>query len=164
MIFGLGALGVSFSAIASLVRHRAAALATTAAVAGGLGAFCGAIVNVLIGLNLAAAAKTHASTSAAAVLVAQNRATASKLLFGLYLGGLLTATLLAGIALWRSNAVHRGVAALFVVGLVLAASSPPSVIALPLLLPFVLAAVLLAKRIWDVAAVTTEASRIDQPA
>ena len=111
-----------------------------------------------------AAAKTHASTSAAAVLVAQNRATASKLLFGLYLGGLLTATLLAGIALWRSNAVHRGVAALFVVGLVLAASSPPSVIALPLLLPFVLAAVLLAKRIWDVAAVTTEASRIDQPA
>ena len=60
--------------------------------------------------------------------------------------------------------MHRGVAALFVVGLVLAASSPPSVIALPLLLPFVLAAVLLAKRIWDVAAVTTEASRIDQPA
>jgi hypothetical protein len=47
LLFGLGTLGVSFAAIATLVRDRWAAFATTAALIGGFGAFCGAIGNVL---------------------------------------------------------------------------------------------------------------------
>jgi pimeloyl-ACP methyl ester carboxylesterase len=55
-LLGLGALAVSYAAIAALVRNRGSALATVAALIGGLGAFCGAITNVLVYPNLAAAA------------------------------------------------------------------------------------------------------------
>jgi len=55
-LLGLGGLAVSYAAIAALVRNRGSALATVAALIGGLGAFCGAITNVLVYPNLAAAA------------------------------------------------------------------------------------------------------------
>jgi len=57
-LLGLGGLAVSYAAIAALVRNRGSALATVAALIGGLGAFCGAITNVLVYPNLAAAAAT----------------------------------------------------------------------------------------------------------
>ena len=60
-LLALGALAVSFAAIATLVRGRGSALATVAALFGGVGAFCGALVNVLVGVNLAAAATAHMS-------------------------------------------------------------------------------------------------------
>lgn len=47
VLLGLGALAVSYGAITTLVKGRGAALATAAALLGGLGAFCGAIVNVV---------------------------------------------------------------------------------------------------------------------
>ncbi len=55
VIFGLGTLGISFFAIAVLASDRDRVLATTAAVIGWFGAFCGAVANVLIGFDLAAA-------------------------------------------------------------------------------------------------------------
>ena len=58
-LLGLGGLAVSSAAIAALVRNRGSALATVAALIGGLGAFCGAITNVLVYPNLAAAATAH---------------------------------------------------------------------------------------------------------
>src|SRR5450759_1441685 len=58
-LLALGALAVSYAAIAGLVRNRGSALATVAALIGGLGAFCGAITNVLVYPNLAAAATAH---------------------------------------------------------------------------------------------------------
>jgi hypothetical protein len=58
-LLGLGGLAVSYVAIAALVRNRGSALATVAALIGGLGAFCGAITNVLVYPNLAAAATAH---------------------------------------------------------------------------------------------------------
>ena len=58
-LLGLGGLAVSSAAIAALVRNRGSALATVAALVGGLGAFCGAITNVLVYPNLAAAATAH---------------------------------------------------------------------------------------------------------
>ena len=58
-LLGLGGLAVSYAAIAVLVRNRGSALATVAALIGGLGAFCGAITNVLVYPNLAAAATAH---------------------------------------------------------------------------------------------------------
>jgi pimeloyl-ACP methyl ester carboxylesterase len=57
-LLGLGGLAVSYAAIAALVRNRGSALATVAALIGGLGAFCEAITNVLVYPNLAAAAAT----------------------------------------------------------------------------------------------------------
>jgi hypothetical protein len=66
-ILALGALAVSYAAIATLARNRGSAGATAAALIGGIGAFCGAIVNVLVYANLAAAAATaHLSAGAAA--------------------------------------------------------------------------------------------------
>jgi len=65
-VLGLGALAVSYAAIAALARNRGSALATVAALVGGIGAFCGAITNVFVFPNLAAAAMAHPTRGAAA--------------------------------------------------------------------------------------------------
>jgi hypothetical protein len=65
-VLGLGALAVSYAAIAALTRNRGSALAAVAALIGGIGAFCGAITNVLVFPNLAAAATAHTTRGAAA--------------------------------------------------------------------------------------------------
>jgi len=65
-VLGLGALAVSYAAIAMLTRGRGSALATVAALIGGIGAFCGAIIEVLVFPNLAAAATAHTTRGAAA--------------------------------------------------------------------------------------------------
>jgi len=64
VIFGLGTLGISFFAIAVLASDRDRVLATAAGVIGWFGAFCGAVANVLIGFDLAAAATVHVSSTA----------------------------------------------------------------------------------------------------
>ena len=66
VIFGLGALGVSFAAMATLVRDRGAILATVSAVIGGFGALCGVFVNVLVGFNLGITVTADLSRDAAA--------------------------------------------------------------------------------------------------
>lgn len=45
-LLALGAVAVSYAAIATLVRGRGSVVATVAALLGGIGAFCGAMVNV----------------------------------------------------------------------------------------------------------------------
>jgi hypothetical protein len=150
VIFGLGTLGVSFAAIATLVRARGATLATVAAVVGGLAGFCGGLVNVLVGHDLAAVAATHATPLAAAhVLVTANRGWVTDVFFVCYLGGVVVATLLTVGALWRSRAVPRWLAFLFLIGIVLAAPAPAGLWSVPLQLPFAVAMVALAIRIWD---------------
>ena len=149
VIFGLGALAVSFGAISNVPRDRGSTIATAAGVIGLVSAFCGAIINVLVGYNLAAAASASVSSVAAArVLVETNTSLVANLLFVSYLGGLLLATALMGFALWRSNEVPRWLSVLFVVGMVAGAISPPGWIAIPLSLPFALAMVLLARVLW----------------
>jgi MFS family permease len=148
VLFGLGALGVTFAAIATLAREQDALLATIAALFGGLGAFCGALVNMLVGYNLAAAATANTTPIAAAkVLVSANTSIAAVMLFAGYLGSLLIATVLAGIALWRSQTVPRWLAILFTVGLLIGATAPPGIINVVLSIPFAIAMVLLATRI-----------------
>jgi hypothetical protein len=66
VLLGLGGLAVSYAAIAALVRNGGSAVATVAALIGGIGAFCGAIINVLVYPNLAAAATAHLTPGAAA--------------------------------------------------------------------------------------------------
>ena len=58
-VLALGALAVAYAAIALLVTGRSWVIATVAAPLGGVGACAGAMVNILVGVNLAAAASAH---------------------------------------------------------------------------------------------------------
>ena len=65
-VLALGGLAVSYAAIATLVTGRGWVIATIAALLGGLGAFAGAMFNVLVGISLAVAASAHMTPAAAA--------------------------------------------------------------------------------------------------
>jgi hypothetical protein len=97
---------------------------------------------------------TLATGSAWRFLRSANTSAAGNVFFVGYLGGVLVATILIGIALWRSGTLPRWLPVLFVVGLVTAALSRPGLIAVPLSLPFVFTMVILATRIWDAAPTT----------
>ena len=160
----LGALAVSYAAIAALVRGSGWVLATVAAALGGLGAFCGAIVNVLGGVNLAAAASAHMSHAAAAQFLITSFNSAPTQAFAyLYFLSEYAAPVLMGFALWRSRAVPRWLAVLFTVGLELAETqSAKGPVVIWFMLPFAVAMVLLAARIWQAAA--EPASQVPEPA
>ena len=166
VLFGLGALAVSYGAIALLVRERGATLATIAALAGGLGAFCGAIANVFAYPVLAATASAPVSASSAAqVLVTAANSRFVETFEGLYFATEFLAPLLMGIALWRSRAVPRWLAVLFFAGLEVAeqmGSYGPIVVLF--MLPFAAAMVLLAVRIWRGAAVPASERPAVKPA
>jgi Domain of unknown function (DUF4386) len=154
-LLALGALAVSYAAIATLVRGRGSALATVAALLGGIGAFCGALLNVLGGVNLAAAATAPITRQAAGhFLVTSFNSGFGQVFLYAYVAGQYAAPVLMGIALWRSRSVPRWLAVLFVAGLELAQQVPSAgpVLVVLLMLPFAVAMVLLAARIWQAAA------------
>ncbi len=165
-LLALGALAVSYAAIAMLVRDRGWVVATVAALLGGIGAFCGAIVNVLVGVNLAAASTAHITQGAAArFLVTTFNSEFEHVFSALYFLGIFVAPLLMAIALWRSRSVPRWLAVLFFVGLEVAqqmGSIGPIVVLY--MLPFAAAMVLLAARIWQAAAAPARGSRSLEPA
>ncbi|HUD79786.1 MAG TPA: hypothetical protein VMR00_18225 [Streptosporangiaceae bacterium] len=154
-LLALGALAVAYGAIATLVRGRGAVLATVAALLGGIGAFCGALVNVLVGVNVAAAATAHLTHEAAArFLVATFNSGFEQVFSAVYFAGIVLAPVLMGIALWRSRSVPRWLAVLFVAGLELAQQVPSAgpVRVIALMLPFAVVMVLLGARVWQAAA------------
>ena len=154
-LLALGALAVAYGAIATLVRGRGAVLATVAALLGGIGAFCGALVNVLVGVNVAAAATAHLTHEAAArFLVATFNSGFEQVFSAVYFAGIVLAPVLMGIALWRSRSVPRWLAGLFVAGLELAQQVPSAgpVRVIALMLPFAVVMVLLGARVWQAAA------------
>lgn len=163
-IAALGALAISYAAIAWLVRGRGWVLATVAALLGGLGAFCGAIVNVLVGVNLAAAASAHMTRAAAAqFLVTSFNSAPSQAFTYVYFVTEYTAPVVMGFALWRSRTVPRWLAVLFTVGLEIAeAQSAAGPVVIWFMLPFAAAMVLLAARIWHAA--TRPARHVTGPA
>jgi hypothetical protein len=153
-LLALGALAVSYAAIATLVKGRGSVVATVAALLGGLGAFCGALVNVLVGINVAAAATAHVSQAAAArFLVTSFNSGFEQVFSGLYVVGIYTAPVLMGFALWRSRSVPRWLTLLFVIGIEVAqqVSSAGPVLVVVLMLPFAAAMFLLASRTWQAA-------------
>jgi hypothetical protein len=149
-IAALGALAVSYAAIVALVRGRGWVMATAAALLGSLGAFCGAIVNVLVGVNLAAAASAHMTHDAAAqFLVTSFGSTPSQAFSYVYFLTEYAAPVVMGVALWRSPNVPRWLAVLFAVGLEIAETqSAEGPVVILYMLPFAVAMVLLAARIW----------------
>ena len=133
---------------------RGSALATVAALLGGLGAFCGAIVNVLVAPTSPPPPRRmyHAARPRSFLVTAFNSEFGHVFLY-LYFAAAYVAPLLMGIALWRSRTVPRWLAALFFVGLEVAEqmeSAGPIVVLY--MLPFAAAMVLLAARIWQAAA------------
>lgn len=154
-LLALEALAVAYGAIATLVRGRGAVLATVAALLGGIGAFCGALVNVLVGVNVAAAATAHLTHEAAArFLVTTFNSGFEQVFSAVYFAGIVLAPVLMGIALWRSRSVPRWLAVLFVAGLELAQQVPSAgpVRVIALMLPFAVVMVLLGARVWQAAA------------
>ncbi|MGO9502411.1 MAG: hypothetical protein ACLPUO_12725 [Streptosporangiaceae bacterium] len=153
-LLALGALAVSYAAIAMLVTGRGWVVATVAALLGGIGAFCGAIVNVLVGVNLAAAATAHISPDAAArFLMTSFNSGAGQLFTYLYFVSEYTAPVVMGFALWRSRSVPRWLAVLFTVGLEVAeAQSAKGAVVILFMLPWAIAMFVLAARIWQSAA------------
>jgi ABC-type Fe3+-siderophore transport system permease subunit len=166
VLLGLGTLAVSYGAIATLVKDRGCVLAIVAALLGGLGAFCGAIFNVVVYPGLAAAATAHVSRGAAAkLLVTASNSGFGHVFFYVYFASECLAPLLMAIALWRSRTVPRWLAALFFVGLEVAqqmGSFGPIVVLY--MLPFAAAMVLLAVRIWQAGTTQDDRSRTLEPA
>jgi hypothetical protein len=134
-----------------LVRKRGSTAATVAALIGGFGAFCGAIVNVFVGINLAAAATAHVTREAAArFLITNFNSGPGQAFTGVYAFSEYLAPIIMGVALWRSRRVPRWLAVLFVVGFELAEQTASVGLAKVVLLmaPFAVAMVLLAVQIW----------------
>ena len=152
-VLALGGLAVSYAAIALLVTGRGWAIATIAALLGGVGAFAGAMVNVLVGVNLAAAASAHMGQGAAArFLVTSFHSVPAQAATDLYLVSQYAAPVVMGFALWRSRAVPRWLAVLFTAGLLLAeAMGSYGPVVVLFMLPFAAAMILLAARIWQAA-------------
>jgi len=142
------------AALQLLVRKRGSAAATIAALIGALGAFCGAIVNVFVGINLAAAATAQVTRDAAArFLVTSFNSLPGEVSTDVYAFSEFFAPIIMGVALWRSRSVPRWLAVLFTIGFELAGQTASVGITRVLLQMalFALATVLLAIRIWRVA-------------
>jgi D-alanyl-D-alanine carboxypeptidase len=152
-LLALGAVAVSYAAIAMLVTGRGWVIATGAALLGSIGAFCGAITNVLVGVDLAAAATAHTSPDAAArFLVTAFNSGAGQLFTYLYAASEYAAPVLMGFALWRSRRVPLWLAALFTIGFEVAETqSAKGPIVIAFMLPWGIAMALLAARIWQTA-------------
>ena len=110
---------------------------------------------MLVYPNVAAAATAHLAPAAAARFLVTNSTSGFAYGFiAVYFIGIFAAPALMGFALWRSRSVPRWLAVLFFIGLEVAQqqiSAGPAVV-VPLMLPFAVAMVLLAIRIWQAAA------------
>ena len=139
-ILALGALAVSYGAIAALARNRGSAVATVAALIGGLGAS-------------AATARMTQGTAARFLVTTFHSGFATAFLYAYFIG-IVAAPVIMGVALWRSRSVPRWLAVLFTVSLEVAQQVQSKGIAVVLLytLAFAVAMALLAARIWQAAA------------
>jgi hypothetical protein len=159
----LAGVAISYGAIAMLIRRRGSTAATVAVVVGAIGAFCGAVVNVLVGLNLAAATTAHVTHGAAArFLVATFNSGPGRAFTDVYAFSELVAPIIMGAALWRSRRVPRWLAALFAGGFELAAQTGSVGIVRVVLqmAPFAVAMVLLGMAIWRSATPSTQAAAV----
>ena len=150
IMFGLAALAVSFSAIATLITRRGAALATIAAVIGAVALTCGIIANTAVNYALAGAASAHPDAEVAGRMWLHVDSSAiTNAISVLYFFGLIVATALAALALWRGKAVARWIAVAFALTSYVALFAGPGVVpGVPQSLPFVAVMIYLGVRVW----------------
>jgi hypothetical protein len=147
IIFGLGCLAAAFPAIGTLGGTRPTAV--VAAVIAGLACTSGVVVNTLVNLNVAGATRANASQETAAQIVFTVNTTAVATGFLItYAGGLIAASILLGVALWRAKSVPHWLAAAFPLVLILAALAPPGPLGAALAVPFTAVMILLGTRLW----------------
>ena len=161
----LGALVISYGAIAMLIRKRGSTAATIAVLLGGIGAFCGVVTNVLGGINLAAAATAHVPHDVSARILVTNWSGPGQAFTDVYAFSEYVAPIIMGVALWRSGRVPRWLAVLFALGFELAeqtASVGIAKVVLQMAL-FALAMVLLSLRIWRAAGQVAPISHDHEP-
>jgi hypothetical protein len=109
------------------------------------------VVNVLVGINVAAAATAHVTGDAAArIVVANFNSPAGKAFTDAYAFGEVFAPIIMGVALWRSRRVPLWLAVLFAAGFELAEQTASVGIGRVVLqmAPFAIAMVLLAVPMW----------------
>ncbi|MEJ0014044.1 MAG: hypothetical protein WDN07_00045 [Actinomycetota bacterium] len=154
----LAGLALSYFAIATLVRHRSSTLATVAAIIGAIGAFCGIVTNVLVGINLATVSTAHLTNlQAAQFLTTSFNSGAGKTFLTVYAFSEFLAPILMAIALWRSKLVSRWLSALFLVGSLLAeqTASIGAVRVIAMMLLFIISMSLLAVQVWRSASLSS---------
>ena len=127
-VLALGAVAaISYGAIAILVRRRGSTAATIAVLVGGSGAFCGAIVNVFVGFNLAAAASAQLNHGVAAQFLIANLAIpyqARRSRTSMPSAEILAPIIVGDHAVAQPGACHVRLAVLFAVGFELAGHRP----------------------------------------
>jgi hypothetical protein len=148
----LGAVIVSYGAIAMLIRKRGSSAATAAVLLGGVGAFCGVVANVLGGINLAAAASSQVPRDVASrILVTNFNSVPGQAFTDVYAFSEFVAPIVMGVALWRSGRVPRWLAVLFALGFELAEQTASVGLARVVLqmAPFAFAMIVLSVHIWQ---------------
>jgi hypothetical protein len=149
VLLGLATLLTSYLALTQLARARGATLATAAAAIGCVAAFAGIVANVLVGFNLATAVSAHLQAPQAAVFIARSFSSKpGEAFLNTYFLGTIVALVLMAAALWRSRNVPWWLAILLPITYELAAFAPAGPISIPLMLPFLVIAIVLARRIW----------------
>jgi hypothetical protein len=154
-LLAIGAVGVSFAALATLLRARGSAVATVAALIGGIAAFCGIATNVMVDFNLAAAATAHITENSAARFLVTTFNSGFYHAFGyVYFIGIPLTFALVAFALLRSRRVPRWLAVFYFIAAEAAWQSPSLgfLKVFLLMLPFVVASVLLSLYVWRTAA------------
>jgi hypothetical protein len=107
----LGVVAASYGAIAMLVRKRGSTAATVAVLLSGFGAFCGAILNVFLGIKSRAAASAHVTHDAAArFLVTNFNSGPGRAFTDVYAFSESVARIIMGVALWQTPARSHVVA------------------------------------------------------
>lgn len=150
ILLGLGALVISYLSLTLLVQQRGSRFATIAAAIGCLAAVSGIVANVLTGFNLATAISAHLPATQAARFIARSfSSTTGEAFLNVYFIGNIVALILMGVALWRSRSVPRPVAVLLLFTFELAAFAPAGPEAIPLMAPFLVISVLIARVIRD---------------
>jgi hypothetical protein len=150
VLLGFGTLLIAYLALTQLVRTRGAALATVAAAVGCLAALAGVVANVLAGFNLATVVSAHLQDPQAAQFLARSfAAKPGEAFLNTYFLGSIVALVLMAVALWRSRNVPWWIAVLLPVTFELAAFAPAGPVAVPLMLPFLVVSVVLARAIWN---------------
>jgi len=150
LLLGFGTLLIAYLALTRLARTRGASLATIAAAIGCLAAVAGLVANVLAGFNLATAVSAHLQAPQAAEFLARSfSAKPGEAYLNTYFLGTIVALVLMAVALWRSRNLPWWIAILLPVTYELAAFAPAGPIAVPLMLPFLVISVVIARGIWS---------------
>jgi hypothetical protein len=157
IILGVGLLAVAFCATATLCVGRGGArLAATSVGLAWLACVSGVVVNSLVNLNVAGAVRADASTDAAAqVLFTVNTTPTPTAFLVCYIGGLLAAGLVMGVALWRADSVQKWLPVMFPVTLVIASLAPSGPVGALVSVPFAIVMVALARQVWRASTATT---------